>query len=220
MKTVKDRQHAERSQTMSRGALTKNVATRCEVDEGKCATFAEIAVRRRAQLLWLAQQMTQNREEAEDVLQEALLKAYRNLGNFRGDSQMGTWIAVIVKNTGREWLRRQKRRTNIPLEEFRSQQEEPQMMEFADPAESPERGCARKEMTGMMFTEIDALDSVCKSALEMCMLEELSHMEAARMLGVNVFTIKSRIFHGKRMLKRAIARRLNGAPEEKQAAAG
>lgn len=199
---------------MNDAAVSGNAVRGCEIGNGMCATFAEVAERRRSQLLWLAQRMTNNREEAEDVLQEALLKAYKNLGKFRGEAQMGTWIAVIVRNTGREWLRRQKRCINLPLEELRDRDEEPLVLDFADSAENPEQRCARKELSGMMFAEIEALESVCKSALEMCTLDELSHVEAAHALGVNVFTIKSRIFHGKRLLKRAIAQRLNGRQEE------
>lgn len=199
---------------MSHAAVSENAVKVCEIGNGKCVTFAEIAERRRSQLLWLAQRMTNNREEAEDILQEALLKAYKNLGQFRGESQMGTWIAVIVRNTGREWLRRQKRWISLPLEEIRDRDEAPLMLDFADPAENPEQRCARKELSGVMFAEIEALESVCKSALEMCTLDELSHVEAARALGVNVFTIKSRIFHGKRLLKRAVAQRLNANQEE------
>lgn len=178
--------------------------------EMRFTAFTEVAESRRVQLLWLAQRMTNNREEAEDVVQEALLKAFKSLGQFRGDSQMGTWMAVIVRNTGLEWLRRRKRWTCLPLEEMRDRDEEPKAMDFPDPACSPEEHCAHEEMSQMMFAEMDALDSVCKSALQMCVLGELSHVEAAQALGVNAFTVKSRIFHGKRMLKRAVARRLGG----------
>ena len=185
------------------GAATKSL-------EGQFLAFAEIAESRRVQLLWLAQRMTNNREEAEDVLQEALLKAFKNLGKFRGESQMGTWMAVIVRNTGLEWLRKRKRWSCLPLEEMRNRDEETQVMDFPDPASSPEELCEHEEMARVMFAEMETLDSVCKSALQMCVLGELSHVEAARALGVNAFTVKSRIFHGKRMLKRAVARRLSG----------
>lgn len=178
--------------------------------ERQAVTFMDVAESRRMQLLWLAQRMTNNREDAEDVVQEALLKAFKNLGHFRGDSQMGTWMAVIVRNTGLEWLRKRKRGTWLPLEEMRGRDEEPQALEIPDPASNPEERCAHEEMAGIMLAEMDALDSVCKSALEMCVLGELSHMEAARVLGVNAFTIKSRIFHGKRMLRRAVGQRLRG----------
>lgn len=194
---------------MSHAAVKEHAGIERGTAAAVSAAFAEVAERRRAQLLWLAGRMTRNQEEAEDVLQEALLKAHKHLAQFRGDSQMGTWITVIVKNTGREWLRRQKRWPHLPLEEIHDRDDGPVAMEFADPAEDPEQHCARTEVAGMLLAEMENLDSVCKSALRMCVLEELSHEEAARSLGVNACTVKSRIFHGKRLLRRAMARRLS-----------
>jgi RNA polymerase sigma-70 factor (ECF subfamily) len=176
--------------------------------DSKIVVFVQIAERRHAQLLWLAQRMTNNREEAEDVLQEALLKAFKSLAQFRGESQMGTWITVIVQNTGREWLRKKRGRVCLPLDDVRNQDNDSRMFDFPDPGKNPEQCYEHGEMKGILLSEIDALNSVSKSAIEMCVLEEHSHLEAANALGVNVFTIKSRIFHGKRMLKLAVCRRI------------
>jgi RNA polymerase sigma-70 factor (ECF subfamily) len=171
----------------------------------KLATFVQVAEQRRAQMLWLAQRITSNREEAEDIVQEALLRAFKKLPHFRGESQMGTWLGVIVQNTGREWLRRQKGRVYLPLESVRNSDDEPVVLDFPDPGRNPEQCCEHSEMENILLSEIDELNSVCKRAIQMCALEELSHLEAANALGVNVFTIKSRIFNGKRMLKRAVS---------------
>jgi RNA polymerase sigma-70 factor, ECF subfamily len=195
---------------MVNATTNEDAGTDPNVWDGKFMTFTEIAEQRRTQLLWLAQRMTNNREEAEDILQEALLKAFKSLGQFRGESQMGTWIAVIVQNTGREWLRRRKRWTCLPLEEIHDRDEDPMELDLPDPADDPEQCCERKELERMMFAEMKGLNSVCATALRMCVLEELSHLDAARELGVNVFTVKSRVFHGKRLLKRAISRRMEG----------
>jgi RNA polymerase sigma-70 factor (ECF subfamily) len=176
--------------------------------DSKLVTFAEVAERRRTQLLWLAQRITNNREEAEDILQEALLKAFKNLAQFRGEAQMGTWITVIVQNTGREWLRKRKGHVCLPLEEVRNRDDVPLVLDFPDPGRNPEQCYEHDEMEGILLSEIDALHSVSKRAIEMCVLEEHSHREAANALGVNVFTIKSRVFHGKRMLRRAVCRRV------------
>jgi RNA polymerase sigma-70 factor (ECF subfamily) len=178
--------------------------------ECKLETFMRVAEQHRAHLLWYAQRITNNREEAEDILQEALLKAFRNLPRFRGESQMGTWLRVIVQNTAVEWLRKQRGRACLSLEYVRNWDDEPLILDFPDPGRNPEQCCERREMENILFSEIDELNSVCKRAIQMCALEELSHVEAANALGVNVFTIKSRIFHGNRMLKRAICLRTSG----------
>jgi RNA polymerase sigma-70 factor (ECF subfamily) len=172
--------------------------------DGNLVTFVKVAAQRRAQLLWLVQRITSNREEAEDIVQEALLRAFKNLPHFRGESQMSTWLGVIVQNTGREWLRRQKGRVYLPLESFRNSDDEPVVLDFPDPGRNPEQCCEHRGMENILLSEIDELNSVCRRAIQMCALEELPHLEAANALGVKVFTIKSRVFHGKRMLKRAI----------------
>jgi RNA polymerase sigma-70 factor (ECF subfamily) len=171
---------------------------------GRLAKFVQVAEQNRPQLLWLAQRMTRDRDEAEDIVQEALLRAFKSLSRFRGESQMGTWLGVIVKNAGREWLRNRKGRVCLSLEYARSPDDQPVLLDFPDPGRNPEQWCVCKEMDDILLSEIDGLNSVCKSTMKMCAIAESSHREAARALGVSASAIKSRIFHGKRMLKRAV----------------
>jgi len=105
--------------------------------EGKLVKFTQVAEQRRAQLLWLAQRITHDRDEAEDVVQEALLRAFKNLPQFRGESQIGTWLCVIVKNMGREWLRNQKGRQFLSMEHARNPDEKPVARSFLIRAEIP-----------------------------------------------------------------------------------
>jgi RNA polymerase sigma-70 factor (ECF subfamily) len=180
---------------------------------GRLATFVQVAEQNRAQLLWLAHRMTRDRDEAEDIVQEALLRAFKNLQRFRGEAQMGTWLGVIVKNAGREWLRERKGRVFLSLEYVRNPDDQPILLDFPDSGRNPEQCCVRKEMNDILLSEIDGMNSVCKSTIEMCAIEESSHREAAHALGVRVGTIKSRIFHGKRMLKRAVSMRTGEGDE-------
>jgi RNA polymerase sigma-70 factor (ECF subfamily) len=178
--------------------------------DDKVAAFVEVAEHSREQLLWLAQRMTRDRSEAEDIVQEALLKAFRCLERFRGESQMCTWLGVIVKNTGLEWLRERKGRVYLSLEYACDPDDNPIFRDFPDPGKNPEQCCVQKELSDILLGEIDGLNSVCKSTLRMCALEESSHIEAANALGVSVTSIKSRFFRGKRMLKRAVSLRIAG----------
>jgi RNA polymerase sigma-70 factor, ECF subfamily len=172
--------------------------------EDKVGTLIEAAVQRRAQLLWLAERITNNREEAEDVVQEALLNAFKNLLQFRGESKMSTWLGAIVRNTGIEWMRRKRRRINLPLESVSDGEEVSLLDECPDTRRNPEQLYERWEMESILLSAIDDLNSLCRHPIQICALEERSHMDAANALGVNVCTIKSRIHRGKRLLKRAI----------------
>jgi RNA polymerase sigma-70 factor (ECF subfamily) len=187
-------------------AKTLQGAGQVEV-EGKLETFIEVAEHSRERLMWLAQRMTHDRDEAEDIVQEALLKAFKYLPQFRGESQMCTWLGAIVRNTGREWLRERRGRVFISLEYAHDPDDDPILRDFADPGRSPEQYCLHKELSDIVRSEIDGLNPACRGTLRMFALEENSHREAATALGVSITSIKSRICRGKRMLKRAICKR-------------
>ena len=174
----------------------------------KLEQFLKVIERRRAQLLWKALRFTRRREEAEDIVQETIFRAFRNLPHFRGAATMDTWLHVIVQNVGREWLRKREGRSDIPLEYVRNRDDEPIVYDVPDPGRNPEQCCESKEMEHILLSGIDDLSSVCMRAVVMCELEDLSHLEAAKILSTNVFTIKSRIYNGKRMLRRAMALRV------------
>jgi RNA polymerase sigma-70 factor (ECF subfamily) len=161
---------------------------------GKLVTFTQVAEQRRAQPLWLAQRMTHNHDDAEDVVQEAIFRAFKSLPQFRGESQIGTWLGVIVKNTGREWLRDRRGSVCLSLEYARNSDDQPILLDFPDPGRNPEQCCVRKEMDDILLSEIDGLNSVFKSTIKMCAIEEGSYREAAHALGVSIAAIKSRVF--------------------------
>jgi len=166
--------------------------------------------KRRAQLLWDAQRVTKSAEEAEDIVQESLLKAWRNLQQFRGESQIGTWLRAIVKNTAREWLRNRGSRVHLPLESQRNEDEDPTVLELMDPRLGPEEWCERREMEEILYSELGTLTYLSRRAIELCALEEQPLRDAARTLNVGVVAVKSRMFRGRRLLERGICQRTGG----------
>jgi RNA polymerase sigma-70 factor (ECF subfamily) len=179
--------------------------------DDKVATFVAVAEQRRTRLLSLAQRMTDCREDAEDIVQLALMKAYANLSGFRGESKMATWLHMIVQNTAREWLRNRRGRVYLPLECTAERDEGPMVLDFPDPGRNPEEHCRDKEIETMLHSEIDGLTVVCRRAIQMCFLEELSQVAAANAMNVSVLTIKSRVFRGKQMLRQALHLHARGA---------
>ncbi len=165
---------------------------------------------RRAQLLWDAQRVTKSAEEAEDIVQESLLKAWRNLQQFRGEAQIGTWLRAIVKNTAREWMRSRGSKVLLPLESQRNGDEDPTVLELVDPRLDPEQWCARREMEEILHAEIEALTYLSRRAIELCALEEQSLLEAARAMNVGVVAVKSRVFRGRRVLEQGLRERTGG----------
>lgn len=152
--------------------------------------------------------MTKSHEEAEDVVQDAFHRAYMALPRFRGDSRMDTWLHAIVRNVALVHLRSRKGRIEIPLEPFGMEGDDISAHQYADPAESPEEYYGRTEREKMLRCSMNDMSSACRVALQKCVLEELPYREVASELNVSLGTLKSRVFHGKRMLKRAAYRRM------------
>lgn len=165
---------------------------------------------RRSQLLWDVQRVTKSSEDAEDIVQEALLRAWRSLQQFRGDAQISTWLRAIVRNTAREWLRNRGSRINVPIGTARADEDEFPLLELTDTRPDPEETCARREMERLLHAEIQALTLASRRAIELCALEEQSLRDAAQAMNVNVVTVKSRLFRGRQLLQRGLCERTGG----------
>jgi len=184
--------------------------------DANLALFLQLAEQRRARLLWLAMRFVNSRDDAEDILQDAFMKAFTHLSKFRGESQMSTWLGVIVLNAGREWLRKTKRHAAHPIECFYENEEDAIVYDVPDPGRDPEQNCEYNELEKIVLSEIDELNPVCKSAIRMCVFEGRTHLDAANALGVNAITIKSRVFHAKRLLRRAVCLRTGQRTDSKK----
>lgn len=191
---------------MASTTFSASFETSGRVWESKVADFVETAEQRRGHLLRVARRVTPCMEEAEDIVQEALLRAYRSLPRFRGDAQMSTWLQTIVQNAAREWLREQKGRVLLPLERQQGEGETAQM-DFPDPGRTPEENCELAEMRRIVRQELEKLSSGCRRAVQMCVFEEVAQRAAAEALDVSVVAIKARIFTAKRLLRDAIQER-------------
>jgi RNA polymerase sigma-70 factor (ECF subfamily) len=184
------------------------VNTDFPMTEGRIEEFLETIERRRPQLLRMARRMTQCNEDAEDILQEAFLKAYKALAKFRGESQMSSWLGAIVQNTAHEHLRSRRNRVIVSIEYLSRADNEVVEIDLPDPGRNPEEICESREMETILREEVGKLGHVCRRAIEMCMLDENPQLAAASSLNLSVATMKSRVFRGKRILGRSISRRL------------
>ena len=176
--------------------------------DGRLREFLETAERRRPQLLRMARRLTQCHEDAEDILQESFMKAFKALARFRGESQMSSWLGAIVQNTAHEHLRSKRNRVFVPIEYLSKKGNEFVEMDLPDPSRNPEETWEGQEMENIVREEVSKLSLVCRHAIELCVLEERQQLAAASALNLSVATMKSRVFRGKHILGRAISRRL------------
>jgi RNA polymerase sigma-70 factor (ECF subfamily) len=148
-------------------------------------------------------------EEAEDVLQEGMLSAFRNLRRFEGRSQFSTWLTRIVINAALMRLRSRRARPAVSLDERLAEDDEMTFADqFPDSAPSPEQIVARRELEDLLRRNLRTLSPVLRSAFILREMEGFSTEEAAEELGISQGTLKARLHRAKRQLSRLIGRAL------------
>jgi RNA polymerase sigma-70 factor, ECF subfamily len=157
------------------------------------------------QLRGTAARFFRNHEDVEDIVQEGLLSAYRNFGQYQGRAKFSTWLHRIVINEGLMEIRRRKIRTMISLEEASSDQEGfLSTFPISDPGPSPEARYLRKEEHQFLSETLEKIPASFKSALHAYYFQELSTKEAASGLGITRSNFKSRLSYARRALLKLI----------------
>lgn len=133
---------------------------------------------------------------------------------------MSSWLGAIVQNTAHEHLRSRRGRVFLSIEFLNKEDNEVVEIDLPDPGKNPEEIWQSKEMENILREEVGKLGLVCRRAIEQCMLEEQPQQVAARSLNLSVATMKSRVFRGKRILGRAVSRRLSARHGAMTMAAG
>jgi RNA polymerase sigma-70 factor, ECF subfamily len=171
--------------------------------------FRVIMQRHNRRLYRVARAVTRDESEAEDVVQEAYFRAFANLGNFRGDSSLATWLTRIALNEALGRLRRQRPTVELSTLDAESQDEThvipfPLMAANCD----PERAVAQREIRSLMERAIDDLPEVFRIVFVMREIEELSIEETAGFLNLPPATVKTRLHRARRLLRQALDEQL------------
>ena len=143
---------------------------------------------------------TGNREAAEDCGQEAMLRIWRNLENYRGDCALESWVYRIAANCCMDWLRKKKRDRSVSVEPLREQGFDP-----ADPAPGTEEQAVAADEQRRLREAIALLPEDQREALVMTQLEKVPYEEAARLLGTTEGTVKSRVNRAKARLREILS---------------
>ena len=174
--------------------------------EGDTAAFNELTRRYEGKIFRLAQHITQNREDAEDVLQETFLKAYEHLDQFKGDSKFYTWIVRIAVNQALMKLRRRKTDKSVSLDETIDTGEDTVTREIAAWDENPEQRFSREELGGILDSAVESLEPLYRSVFVLRDIEELSTEETAEALGLSIPAVKSRLLRARLQLREKLTR--------------
>jgi RNA polymerase sigma-70 factor, ECF subfamily len=170
---------------------------------GDITAFETLVGRYERKILRLAQNITQNREDAEDVMQEAFLKAYEHLSGFQGNSRFYTWLVRIAVNQALMKLR--KRRPNVvSIDEDVNTGEDLIPREIEDWGPSPEDRYKQTELSDILSEVIGDLDPSFRIVFQLRDIEELSTEETAEALGLSVPAVKSRLLRARLKLRQKL----------------
>lgn len=171
---------------------------------GDREAFGLLVAKYHRKLLRLIQRLVPDPEEAEDVTQEAFIKAYRALPNFRGDSAFYTWLYRIGVNAAKNWLASNGRSLPLMSEIADAESEGFEDNVLLRDEETPERVLLSKEIGATVHKAVEALPEELRTALMLREIDGLSYEEIAQIMDCPIGTVRSRIFRA----REAVAARL------------
>jgi len=165
---------------------------------GDLAAFEKLVQRHQTRLIGYLRGLTNTESDAEDLAQDAFLRAYRSLQGFRGTSSFRTWLYQIATNVFRNWL--EKRRNQAPVNAGSIDAPPPRMDEPVEPMgeENPEARHVQRDAIDRALAELPADQ---REAVLLRDVEGFEYREIAEQLGVPLGTVESRIFRGRARLK-------------------
>ena len=165
----------------------KLVHRAAEGDEG---AFEKLVIENERLIYNVALKITGNPDDAEDVAQEAFIKAYRNLGSFRGESRFSGWLYRLCYNAAMDHIRKNR---DPNLRSLTNDDGSDAELDVADPAPTPEESADRKETQRIVREAVAMLDDDKREILIMREFSGMSYTAIADFLGIEEGTVKSRI---------------------------
>ena len=173
--------------------------------KGDTAAFEELALAYQKTIFNIAARMLGNAEDAADMTQETLLKIYRALPKFRGDSAFSTWVYRITVNTCRDMLRRNLKHPEALLLDFSGDDgDESNYREVADHSAIPEDILVAKESDEYLNALIDGLSPKYRLIIIMREISGLGYQEIADAAGISLGTVKSRLARARQCLREQV----------------
>jgi len=172
---------------------------------GESSLFAELVKPYERRVYVTALALARNEADAQDVAQEAILKAFANLRQFRGEARFSTWLIQITVNEARMRQRKQHADLFEPIVELKDEEGAYTPRDFADWREIPSEALERSEIR-VLLTK--ALASLAQKYREVFLLRDVEHMsieETAQLLGIPIASVKTRLLRARLMLRDILA---------------
>jgi RNA polymerase sigma factor (sigma-70 family) len=170
--------------------------------DGNQIAFKKLMDKYQKPLYYHVLKMVKNHEQVEDLVQEAFMKAFDNLGSYNTNYAFSTWLYRITTNHTIDYLRKKKLQTTSINEQVKTKDGEMEI-QISDEAET-DRAIIRKERKAILLEAIENLPEKYRQVIEMRHLEELSYQEISDHLGLPLGTVKAHIFRAREMLYKSL----------------
>jgi RNA polymerase sigma-70 factor (ECF subfamily) len=179
---------------------------------GRRDLFADLIGPHVKPLFHIIQRTIGQRQDVEDIVQQATLKAMVHLAQFRAQASFKTWLVQIGLNEARQWQRGRAASRYLPLDSA------PAHLTITDERQSPSTNCQRNEMAARLHSAAARLPEKYRKVFHLLELEELSIAETAKRLGLNISTVKTRRMRARNRIVRLLNHRTQRIEPAKQAA--
>jgi len=175
---------------------------------GDTSAFEKLVRMYDRQIFRVAQHITQNREDAEDITQDVFMKAYGKLDQFQGNSKFSTWLTRIAVNESLMRLRKRKTSRTVSMDQDVQTEEGSIPRDFADWTPDPEQQYSSSELNEILQKTIAGLSPGFRTVFTLRDIENLSTEETAAALGLSVPAVKSRLLRARLQLRERLSRYL------------
>lgn len=171
---------------------------------GDCRAFSELSSRYTAVIYRKMFRVVRNREDAEDLVQETLLRAFNHLDQFRGGARFSTWLFRIGINSALDLLRRKRRNPETSFDRRQEDGESWEAIEFPDPAANAEQVYAKRQASCLISLALQRLPQTYQTLVRGYHEEERPLADLARILGISTDAAKARLFRARVTLRAAL----------------
>ena len=171
---------------------------------GDLVAFESLVSQYKSRIFRTVYRITAHRQDAEDVMQDALFRAYRGLEQFHGNSSFSTWLTRIAINQALMCLRKRRRGGLMWFDPSPETEDGFILLEIPEGRPDPEQEALKSEAVGMLHHAVSRLPHPSQRAFVLRYIEELTTEEVAKELGISVAAVKSRILRARRHLRERI----------------
>jgi RNA polymerase sigma-70 factor (ECF subfamily) len=172
---------------------------------GDVSAFEELVARYDRKLFRIAEHITHNREDSQDAVQEAFLKAFQHVGDFREHSQFSTWLIRITVNQALMKLRKRRTTKEVPLDEDFQAEGDVFPREVADWAPNPEELYRVSELRDILVKALEGLRPILRTIFVLRDIEELSIDQTAEILQLTPSAVKARLWRVRLQLREILS---------------